>query len=250
MKQVTARVISNGEIMPDTYLIWLEALQIASEARPGQFVMVNCGKDTLLPRPLSVYQVDGKMIAFLFRIVGKGTQLLSQCQAGDEVRLFGPLGNGFSISAESKNLLLVAGGIGLAPLYFLAEQVDRRCEVTLLYGTVDKTRYPDFPKNIKLVDTTEDGSIGHKGLVTDLLSGLASGSDQIFACGPVAMYRTMAQMPELKNKPVQVSLEVRMGCGRGLCYGCTVKTKHGLKKVCEDGPVFELSDIMWDELGW
>ncbi|MFC1988260.1 dihydroorotate dehydrogenase electron transfer subunit [Chloroflexota bacterium] len=248
MKQITAEVLSNYEVMPGVYLIWLKAPEIASAAKPGQFVMVNCGEDTLLPRPLSIHQCEGDKIALLSRITGKGTQWLSQCETGDIVHLFGTLGNGFSVSPDSSNLLLVAGGIGIAPLHFLAKQLKKKKHsVTFLYGTADKERYPILD-NSKVVVATEDGSVGYKGRVSELIPGYMEWADQIFACGPLPMYRTMSRMPELKNKPVQVSLEVRMGCGRGICYGCTIKTKQGLKMVCEDGPIFDMEDILWDEL--
>lgn len=258
MKQVLATVISNKRILPSGphragrslagQLIQLRCPKIASEAKPGQFVMVHCGEDTLLRRPLSIHQRDGNKIALLFEVVGRGTAWLSRCHAGDDVDIFGPLGNGFSVSPDSRNLLLVAGGIGIAPLYYLAQEaLKKKRPVTLLYGTADGNRY-SVSSQIKLVSATEDGTVGYRGMITDLLPDYIGRADQVFACGPVPMYKTMAQMPELKNKPVQVSLEVRMGCGRGLCYGCTLKTKAGLKKVCEDGPVFDLESILWDEL--
>ncbi len=253
MKQDFAPIISNTEVMPGVYLIWLESPQIASEAKPGQFVMVRCGEETLLRRPLSVHRVDGGKIALLFAIVGKGTEWLSQRQTGDKLDIFGPLGNGFSIHSASKNLLLVAGGNGIAPLYFLAQEAERRdCSVTLLYGTADKKRY-SIPLQIELVAATEDGTVGRKGMITDFLPDFADRADQIFACGPIEMYRDMAlRKKELKleGKQVQISLEVRMGCGLGVCYGCTVKTKEGLKQVCKDGPIFDLDAILWDELSY
>ena len=113
MNQSLAPVISNNELMPGVYLIWLESPQIASTARPGQFVMVHCGEETLLRRPLSIHQIDEGKIALLFAKVGKGTNWLSQRQTGDTVDIFGPLGNGFTVDPASKNLLLIAGGIGL-----------------------------------------------------------------------------------------------------------------------------------------
>jgi len=142
--------------------------------------------------------------------------------------------------------------MGIAPLNFLAIEAQKKgCSVTLREG--GKTRFhvrkdEDKPAKVTSITVTEDGSVGEKGLVIDGLSELLSQADQIFACGPVGMYQAMAKMPELRNKPVQVSLEVRMGCGRGVCYGCTVKTKNGLKQVCTDGPVFNLEDILWDGL--
>ena len=250
MKQTTATITSNNEIMPGAYLTWLASPQIAPKAQPGQFVMVRCGEDTLLRRPLSVHQADGRKMALLFTPVGKGTRWLSQRKAKDTVDIFGPLGNGYTIYPDSKNLLLVAGGIGIAPLYLLAQDaLEKKRAVTLIYGTANKNRYIlNLPPEIKIVETTEDGTVGHRGLVTDLLPDFTGWADQIFACGPLTMYQTMARMPELSNKPVQISLEVRMGCGLGVCYGCTVKTKDGLKQVCKDGPVFNLNDILWDEL--
>ncbi len=272
MKQVLAPVISNSEVMPKTHLIWLESPQIATEARPGQFVMVRCGEDTLLRRPLSFHSVVMDRFALLFTVVGRGTQWLSQRQAGDSLDILGPLGNGFSIYPALHNVLLVAGGTGIAPLRFLAdESLKQAKKVTLFYGAptdvhilpgpIDPTNPTNrglltdgvLPWGITIHKSTDDGSAGYKGLVTQLLveQQLAGEADQVFACGPMAMHRDMAcrkQELKLEGKPVQVSLELRMGCGRGVCYGCTIKTKQGLKKVCQDGPVFDLDDIMWDEL--
>jgi len=248
-------IISNTEVMPGTHLVWLEAPEIAAAARPGQFVMVRC-EDTLLRRPLSVHQTDGDKLALLFTVVGKGTSWLSQCQKGETVDIFGPLGNGYTIYQESKNLLLVAGGIGIAPLRFLVDIAIREGKkVTLLMGSRSGINLLPIstpqglltegvlPFNINVVNATDDGTEGFKGLVTELILGYIDCGDQIFACGPVGMYKTMAQMPELKDKPVQISLEIMMGCGAGVCYGCTIRTKSGLKQVCKDGPVFELSDL-------
>ena len=266
MKQVSASVISNEQLWGEfssqgrlkysgTWLTWLECPELASEARPGQFVMVDCGGECLLLRPFSIHQVNDKGIALLYAVLvdGKGTNWLSQRKRGDIVKLPipHPLGNGFSINPGSDNLLLVAGGNGIAPLYFLAQEALReKCSVTLLYGTAGKKRYPISPQ-IELVSATEDGTVGHRGKVTDLLPQYTDWADQIFACGPMSMYRDMALKKKglgLEGKPVQISLEMRMGCGRGACYACTVRTKSGLKQVCQDGPVFNLDDIIWDEL--
>ena len=253
MNQVTASVISNSEIMPGVYLIWLEAPRIAPTARPGQFVMVGCGEETLLRRPLSIHQIDKNKLALLFSVVGKGTYWLAQRRAGDTVDLLGPMGNGYSIYPDSNNLLLVAGGIGIAPLRFLADEaVKQGRKVTLLMGVSTAAQlYPRnlLPARTELIIATEDGTTGKKGMITDLLPDFANGAGQIFACGPSSMYRTIStlsrQFPDLKS--VQVSLEMRMGCGLGICYGCTLRTKGGLKQVCKDGPVFELNDIIWDD---
>ena len=120
MKQVMAAITANSEVMPGTHFIWLESPELASQAKPGQFVMVRCGEETILPRPLSIHQIDGNKIALLFNVVGTGTDWLCQCEAGDGIQLFGPLGNHFSIQSDSHDLLLIAGGMGIAPLLFLA----------------------------------------------------------------------------------------------------------------------------------
>jgi len=224
LKQVTASVISNDEVMPGVYLIWLESPQIASTAQPGQFVMVRCGEDTLLPRPLSVHRLTDEKspakFALLLNVVGKGTHWLSQRQAGDSLDLFGPIGNGFSIHPSSHNLLLIAGGIGIAPLCFLAQHALKQgCSVKLLLGASTASQlYPGhlLPREAELIVTTEDGTAGQKGMITDLLPDFVGRADQIFACGPISMYQTIAARKHqlMKTKPVQVSLEVRMGCGR------------------------------------
>jgi dihydroorotate dehydrogenase electron transfer subunit len=246
-----AKVTANTEPMPQSHLLWLEAPGIASQAKPGQFVMVRCGENDEHPlrRPFSIHQREGDKIALLFNVVGGGTRWLSQRTSGDKLDLLGPLGNSFSISHGTKKLLVIAGGIGIAPLVFLAEEAAKQgLSVTLLYGTASAAQlYPHLPK-VKLVTTTEDGSAGKKGMITNLLPDFIKEADQSFACGSLAMYQTMAKMPELKGKSVQISLEVRMGCGLGVCYGCTVKTKNGLKQACQDGPIFELNDILWEEL--
>ena len=254
MKQALAPVISNNEVMSRTHLVWLESPQIAATARPGQFVMIRCDEETLLCRPLSVHQVDGNKLALLFTIVGKGTRWLSQRKQGDIVDMFGPLGNGFSIQSSSDKLLLSAGGTGIAPLCFLAQHTLKQGRsVKLLLGDSTASQlYPKhlLPPEVELIVTTEDGTAGQKGMITDLLPDFADWADQIFACGPVAMYRNMAQKKQklkFEGRPVQVSLEIMMGCGRGVCYGCTVRTKQGLKKVCQDGPVFDLDDVLWVE---
>jgi dihydroorotate dehydrogenase electron transfer subunit len=246
-----------GRVLLNSQLIWLNCPQIASEASPGQFVMVGCGKECTLPRPFSIHQVNDEGDIALFFAVwedGKGTNWLSQRHIGDTVNLLGPLGNGYSIQPSSHNLLLLAGGIGIAPLYFLAQAALRRkCQVKLLHGASTATHlYPKhlLPAKVELLTITEDGTTGQKGMITDFLSNFADWADQVFACGPTVMHYDMAlRKKELKleGKPVQISLEVRMGCGLGVCYGCTVKTKNGLKQVCQDGPVFELDDIIWDE---
>ncbi|MDO8717289.1 MAG: dihydroorotate dehydrogenase electron transfer subunit [Dehalococcoidales bacterium] len=274
MKQNLASVISNVELAPGVHLLWLESPEIAAAAKPGQFVMVDCGEDMLLRRPLSIHQVDHvrSKLALLFATVGKGTHWLSQRKAGEKVDILGPLGNGFTILPNTKHLLLIAGGIGIAPLSFLAETAaNQGCAVKLVQGANDDvdvlldplhTHYTLVPRGMVATATQYAGagtidcfagtaSVSSRWptqMATAFIPSLADWADQVFACGPMPMYKAMAKMPELKGKSVQVSLEIVMGCGRGICYGCTIKTKKGLKEVCKDGPVFDMDDIPWDEL--
>jgi dihydroorotate dehydrogenase electron transfer subunit len=199
---------------------------------------------------LSIHQVDSSGgVALLFEVVGRGTSWLSQRAPGDLVDLMGPLGSGFLVKPAARNLLLVAGGIGIAPLAFLAEEATGLGRtVTLLLGARKASQLclgSQLPNGILIVKATEDGSEGRKGLVTDLVGEFAGQADQVFACGPVPMYKAMADLGCLKGRAVQVSLELTMACGVGACYGCTVKTRMGPKQVCQDGPVFDLADIVW-----
>ena len=261
MKQVKASINSIVEVMPETYLVRLEAPPIAGDASPGQFVMVRCGGNTVVPRPLSIHRVNGDSLALLFSTVGKGTRWLAQRKKGETLDIFGPLGNGFSVNPRTKNLLLVAGGMGITPLVFLAEAAVREGKkVTLITGarsadlllpvSISQQAFEGGirPDSINVVNATDDGSEGYKGPATDLIPAYLDEADEILACGPLEMYRTMAaSYNNIYKKPVQVSLEIMMGCGTGVCYGCAIRTKQGLKQVCKDGPVFEIGDVEWGE---
>jgi len=235
------------------HLLWLEAPAVAATARPGQFAMLKCGGGAFLRRPLSIHRIsrDKTQIAFLFAVIGKGTDWLSRAIPGDILDILGPLGNGFNLLSSSREILLVAGGVGLAPLVFLAEHaIQKGVRVKLAYGTATDQRYSKkmLPKGIRLVEFTDDGSCGRHGLVTECVPDFLETVDQIFVCGPLTMYRTLSKQQDLGGKNVQVSLETRMACGLGVCYGCTVRTGSGLKQVCHDGPVFNLDDVVWEEM--
>jgi len=289
MKQTLCSVASNVEVMPGIHLMWIEAPDIAVAAQPGQFITVRCGGFTLR-RPFSVHQSspltgedsgEGE-IALLFKVAGKGTLWLSRRQTGEKIDILGPLGKGFSIEPGARNLLLVAGGIGIAPLAFLMQHASSQHQITLIHGASTaaqlypfssagkkRSKLPPLPEGVQFIPVTEDGSMGQKGMATDILPDFLDWADQVFACGPADMYKAMAltlnssplkgegktivgeglvpsHNPKLTN--CQVSLEVRMGCGFGACYGCTINTRKGLKQVCRDGPVFELDDIIWQEV--
>ena len=286
MKQTLAKISSNVEVIPGIHLMWIEAPDIAVAAQPGQFITVRCG-DFTLRRPFSIHQVGSNnviaseaqqsRIAILFKVTGKGTLWLSQRKAGERINILGPSGKGFTIAPESRNLLLVAGGIGVAPLVFLMQQALSQHQITLIHGASTAAQLcPDSCQvsavscqTVQFIHVTEDGSTGQKGKATDVLPDFLDWADQIYACGPVGMYKAMAltlnpsplkgarkstvgeglvPSHSLKLRKCQVSLEVRMGCGFGACYACTIDTKKGLKQVCRDGPVFELDDIIWQEV--
>lgn len=247
-------VVSNSEVMPGAYLMWLEAPAIAASASPGQFVMVRCGEshDPLLRRPFSIHRWDGDYLALLFSVVGRGTEWLAHRREGDSLDLLGPLGHGFEIHPDSRELLLIGGGIGVAPLLPLAEQaLARGHSVNLLLGARSAPLvYPGdmLPSPLTVAIATEDGSAGTRGLVTDLIPAFLDRADQVFACGPLSMYRALATTHVLGDKPCQIILEERMGCGMGACYGCAIPTAKGTRLVCRDGPVFRLAEVLWGKL--
>jgi dihydroorotate dehydrogenase electron transfer subunit len=255
LKQISATVISNIELMPGYHFVCVDAPDIAATSQPGQFVTIRCGEELTLRRPLSIHQIaESSQVYFLFKLIGKGTAWLSLRRKGEKLDILGPLGHGFYVRPTSKKLLLVAGGIGIAPLTFLAEQaLAQEKSVTLLLGARAKDElYPQkfLPDGTKTIITTDDGSYGEKGKVTDIMPRYVNWADQIYACGPLAMYKTIVdERQQWQNKkPVQVSLETRMGCGIGACFSCSIKTKNGTKRVCLDGPVFNLDDIILEEV--
>lgn len=256
MRRVCARVTESRRITGDTYALWMAAPEISRGAKPGQFVMVHCGEgyDPLLPRAFSFYRIrdteHGREFGLLYDVVGRGTEWMSRRGEGDEVEVYGPLGHGYSIKPGSRNLLLVGGGIGSAPLVWLADEaVARGLSVTMLLGARSAEHlYPSelLSPEVELITATDDGSAGHRGFVTDLLKEYAGWSDQIFACGPTPMFRSMAAILRAiqYRKSCQVLLEERMACGTGICYSCSVATRrNGIKLICKDGPKFELRDV-------
>lgn len=235
--------------------------------KPGQFVMMRIAglNDPFLSRPLSVYAFSrGKhycTLEFLYQVVGKGTQILAGLIEGSQVEINGPLGNGFELSAARKNVVLIAGGIGIAPVSHLLESLSGRrsvSSVTLYFGAKEKTAVLGLNKAKKLCDDvcvcTDDGTAGQKGLVTQLfqkdVKKFKPEDTSIFACGPKAMLQALSKILHQGKFDCQVSLEERMACGTGACMGCAVAVKDengapAYKRACADGPVFRLSDVLW-----
>ncbi|HEY7801164.1 MAG TPA: dihydroorotate dehydrogenase electron transfer subunit [Dehalococcoidia bacterium] len=268
-----ATVVENERLYGDTYITWFRSPELARGAYPGQFIMLRCSDDAayscapgaagahaddpLLPRPMSYHRVrdgaGGPEWSILFDIVGRGTAWLAARKPGDHVYGWGPLGRGYEIGHASRNLLLVAGGIGVAPLVWLADDaVARGLNVTMVVGGRSSQQiFPSavLPKEVEVVVTTDDGSAGRAGFVTEPFGELLEWCDQAFACGPNAMFAAMGAVARKARmrRSVQVLLEERMGCGTGICYGCAVEVRvrggRAMKLVCKDGPRFDVRDV-------
>ncbi|HZK43641.1 MAG TPA: dihydroorotate dehydrogenase electron transfer subunit [Syntrophomonadaceae bacterium] len=249
-------VIKNNQVDKDLYEIEFLAPQIAAKSMPGQFVQVLPSKafDPLLRRPISLYDVNHKTasITLLYKVVGKGTEILTRIKADEYLDVMGPLGKGFTLM-ENKNVVLVGGGVGIAPLIYLARKLkEADCTVTVLHGTdnvsqlVTTNRLDDI--GVKFMPATIDGSLGHKGYVTDLLYTKFQPNqiDYIYTCGPEAMMSLVAKYAQENNILAEVSIEEHMACGVGACLGCARKLKAddtNYIKVCQDGPVFSTNEI-------
>ncbi|HJT95423.1 MAG TPA: hypothetical protein VJ777_26375, partial [Mycobacterium sp.] len=209
------------------------------------------------PRPMSYYRTrqtpTGPEWGLLYDVVGRGTAWLANRKPGDQIYAWGPLGRGYEIGRNSRNLLLVAGGVGVAPLVWLADEACAKgLNVTMIVGARDASRiYPAsmLHPQVEVVVTTDDGSAGRKGFVTDPFAELYEWCDQAFACGPNVMMQALAAVARKQRvrRSIQCLLEERMGCGTAICYGCAVEVRvrggKTMKLVCKDGPMFEARDV-------
>lgn len=261
MYQGKMKILVNDKIAPEYYKMALSAPEIIRTAIPGQFIhiKVSDGYEPFLRRPFGIHSIRNKdIIEILYRVVGKGTALLSEKKVGEKLDILGPLGNGFKIGKErmkdNEKMILIAGGAGVAPLFFLTQKlIDYSKNIMVLIGAKTKEmilceqEFKDLGLDVQIA--TEDGSYGHKGLVTDLLLGWDLPT-LLFACGPSIMLRAITNFSIKNNLPSQLSLESRMACGVGACLGCTIKVKNGTKtlykRVCKDGPIFEANEIIWE----
>ena len=256
-------------IAPGYRLLSFHSPEIASAATPGQFVMLKIDEsfDPLLPRPMSLHSIikDGNhRIGFtiLYKMVGKGTRLLSEKRNRERLGVMGPLGNGFNLDrlAPGYEPIIAGGGIGIAPLFFLAgELVERGWFPAVFLGANSKEellRLDEFESlGITPRVSTDDGSKGEKGMVTDLLGSYLEGSKgvpgEVLACGPPLMLKEVVSLTRRYGLKSQLSLEQRMACGLGACLGCVVriKSKKGnqlsYQRVCTEGPVFDGEDVLW-----
>ncbi len=277
--QVDARVAHVECAGRDMALIVFETAVIAAAARPGQFVMVRCGELTLR-RPLSIHAAGDGRLALLFRVAGVGTTWLAGLEVGATVSLTGPLGNGYSLPSTEERSLLVAGGMGIAPLSFLATQLAGSAGVTLVYGArcAEELYRPSdalrrmlplkgWPGDVPTIMATDDGSCGVHGTALQLALPLLDRVERVYMCGPIGMCVAACDYTSVQGDVVgdcmaaacsevarerllaaEVSLEVRMGCGVGACYGCSIPTRSGRRKVCTDGPVFRFGEVIWESV--
>ena len=279
-----AELVEARRILPGQWVQWYHAPALASAVRAGQFVHVRTGdwSGLVLRRPFTVNTADPAtgIVSIHFREVGRGTAWLAHLRPGDRLDVLGPLGQGFQVDPRNRHLLLIAGGVGIADLRLLADEAIRDGrQVVLLYGARDASEvYPSslLPDELEYVVATEDGSVGHRGLVTDLFTDYEGWADQAFACGPAPMLRVLAGLASGRSKrlgiatlgrkrgggkPVppgssqarrkaflQVSMEQRMGCAVGACLGCVIWGVDGPQRVCREGPVFASDEIDWEAM--
>jgi len=286
MRLLGAELIDSREILPGQFIQSLHAPHLANGSRAGQFVHVRTGdlSGLVLRRPFSINTADAASgtVTIHFRTVGRGTDWLTRLRPGDALDVLGPLGRPFEVDPRSRHLLLVAGGLGMAGVRMLVDEAIRDGrQVTLLFGAASAREvYPStlLPDEVEYVVATDDGSLGHRGYVTDLVPDYEAWADQAFACGPAPMLAALSRLAATRRNRLgvaklgrkrgggrpdapgstaarrkaflQVSMEQNMGCAVGACLGCVVMGAAGTPlRVCREGPVFAAEELDW-EAGW
>ena len=286
MRLVRTELVDSREILPGQWLQSFLAPELASGVRAGQFVHARTGdlSGLVLRRPFSINTANTAtgVITIHFRTIGRGTEWFTHLRAGDTVDMLGPLGRPFEVDPRSRHLLLIAGGLGMAGIRSLADEAlrDGR-QVAVLFGAASaRDVYPSslLPDEVEYVIATDDGSVGHRGFVTELVPAYEAWADQAFACGPAPMLAALARLatgrrerlgvaklgrkrgagkPDAVGSPaarrkafLQVSMEQNMGCAVGACLGCVILGTNGQpQRVCREGPVFAADEVAW-ESGW
>lgn len=243
----TAKVISQECIATDIYSMWIET-SIANTAKPGQFISVYTNNGTkLLPRPISICEIENGKLRIVYRVVGEGTKEFSTYKEGDSIDILGPLGNGFPL--EKETAILIGGGIGIPPMLQLAKALN--CEKTIVVGYRDELFLNDeLSQYGNVVIATENGCCGTKGNVIDAIKDNNVKGQVIYACGPIPMLRGVKAYAKENGITAYISMEERMACGVGACLGCVCKStstddhsKVNNKRVCADGPVFNAEEV-------
>ena len=254
-------VISNEQVADNHYLLRCSCPEIAASALPGQFihVLIPQGSGLLLRRPFTIYTVEGAEITMLYQLIGEGTNVLSRLQRGDLIRVLGPLGNTFEISPVPDPAIIVGGGAGIASLMLLAVTLRREGMWALgLVGSMNRARLLSV-EDLKAIGVethvaTDDGSMGHHGFVTELLTHILETHELqnpiIYACGPDGMLRAVTKIALDYEVRTQLAMENRMGCALGVCLGCVCKVQmpdggFEYQRVCTEGPVFNAENIIW-----
>ncbi|HEX7612234.1 MAG TPA: dihydroorotate dehydrogenase electron transfer subunit [Candidatus Limnocylindrales bacterium] len=283
MRLVATELVESRQILPGQWIQSFHAPELATGSRAGQFVHVRTGdySGLVLRRPFSINTADPAtgIITLHFRTVGRGTEWMTRVREGERIDMLGPLGRPFEVDPRSHNLLLVAGGLGMAGVRMLADEAVRGGrKVTILFGALSASHvYPSslLPDEVEYIVATDDGSLGHHGFVTELVADYEAWADQAFACGPHPMLKRLAalaagrrdrlgvaKLGRKRGGPkdplgstaarrksfLQVSMEQNMGCAVGACLGCTVIGVDGPQRVCREGPVFAADEIAWESI--
>lgn len=244
-----ATLIKKEEIAKGIFDFVLECPSLAEKAKAGQFAHIAIPGKTLR-RPISICDATEKTLRIVFQVKGEGTEILSQSKIGDDIDILAPLGHGFEIP-KGKKIAFIGGGIGVPPMLYSAKQADNAVAVLGFRNKDAIILTEDFEKECeKVYVTTDDGSAGIHGFTTDVLKKIINDVDLVCACGPTPMLKAIAQICKDNNKPCQVSLEERMGCGIGACLVCACKTldKNGNTEhshVCKKGPVYNAEEVVW-----
>ena len=252
----TAVVISQREIAPDIYDMWLETA-LAREAGPGQFLGIYPkDKSTLLPRPISICEINEQIgaLRLVYRVAGAGTREFCGYEAGDSVSVLGVLGNGFPLEqGMGKKVFLMGGGIGVPPILELAKRLEGDKQIILGYRDQKLFLKDDLKQNGRVYVATEDGTVGTRGNVMDAIRENGLEAEVIFACGPMPMLRAIKAYALEKHIECWVSLEEHMACGIGACLGCVCKSREkdshtnvNNKRICKEGPVFRAEEVEFE----
>ena len=258
-REFESQVLSVEPIMGDAVLLTVSAPSaMVSHLQPGQFFNIvtrfSGSFDPLLRRPYSVYRAhrDPPALTFLVRPFGRGSAWLAERLPGERLGMLGPLGNSFTIPSRAQRLLMIGGGVGVAPLVMLTDEAaSKNLDVVFVMGAATEAGLlaaSELCNRIEYLVATDDGSRGHRGLATEVVRDVVQWADQIYACGPEPMYGTLRAVVEplrTNGKPsVQISVERGMACGLGACLGCVVETTHGMIASCVKGPVFDLDEVI------
>ena len=250
MVDTEAKIIENKNIIPDYFLLRLKPAETMGSVKPGQFVMIKIpGSEVFLRRPFSIYDYDRGILTIMYKVAGKGTEILSKTGKNTLTSVLGPLGNGFHINQRDE-YLTVAGGIGIAGIHFLIKNLKKKASVFFGCSShIETALLKDIMKLNPMISTL-DGSYGYKGNVVEMLKKhleTNKNSDrEIFVCGPEGMLKSLKTSVDKNQISCQALVEERMACGLGLCFGCVKKTideNEPYKRVCKEGPVFDLWEI-------